>query len=200
MVQKATQKYGLTVPKVSLSNTMVPNAAAAGPTPSHGIVLITTGLLVQLEEEEILAVLGHEISHLRSRDPFVLFGIVSGEYLFRLFVLLPYLQSFALLYLIFILGLIYFVAIFFEARADLESALRIGNPKILAEALRKIGFRRLQFERSPSYKIQDWITWDPHPPIYFRIERLEKLDTGKEVKHTLIQSAKDCVRGFFAAF
>jgi heat shock protein HtpX len=125
---------------------------------------------------------------------------VSGEYLFRLFVLLPYLQEFALIYLIFILGLIYFIAKFFEARADLESAMRIGNPKVLAEALRKIGFRRLQFERSPSYKIQDWITWDPHPPIYFRIERLENLDTGKEIKHTLIQSAKDCVRGFFAAF
>ena len=204
LVQKATQKYGFNVPKIALSNTMIPNAAASGPTPSHGIVLITTGLLVQLDEAEILSVLGHEVSHLHARDPFVLSGIVSSEYILRIFVLLPYLESFGViflyLYLVIILGLIYFVAKFFEARADLESAIRIGNPKILAEALRKIGFRRLQFERSPSYKIQDWITWDPHPPIYFRIERLEKLDAGKEIKHTLIQSAKDCVRGFFAAF
>jgi len=200
LVQKAAEKYGLPTPKIALSNTMVPNAAASGPSPKHGIVLITTGLLVQLDEEEILTVLGHELSHLNSRDPFVLFGLVTGEYLLRVFVLWPYIQYFGLLYLIFILGAIYFVAKFFEARADLDSAIKIGNPKVLAGALRKIGFRRLHYERSPSYRIQNWITWDPHPPIYFRVERLEKFEPTKEVKHTLIQSAKDCIRGFFAAF
>lgn len=200
LVKKTTGKYGLPLPKVALSNTMIPNAAASGPSPKRGIILITTGLLVQLKEEEILAVLGHELSHLNARDPFVLFGIVAGEYLLRIYVLWPYIQFFGFLYLIFILGATYFVAKFFEARADLESAIKIGRPKVLAGALRKIGFRRLRFERNPSYRIQDWITWDPHPPIYFRVERLEKMDTTKEVKHTLIQSAKDCIRGFFAAF
>jgi heat shock protein HtpX len=108
---------------------------------------------------------------------------------------------FGLFYLLFILFAIYFIAKFFEARADLESAIKIGNPKVLAGALRKIGFRRLQFERSPAYRLQDWITWDPHPPLYFRIARLEKMGNAPvEVKHTLVQSAKDCIRGFFAAF
>ena len=205
LVQETTDKFNLHVPKIALSNTMVPNAAASGPSPSHGIVLITTGLLVQLEEKEIRTVLGHELSHLKSRDPFVLFGIVSAEYLFRVFVLVNYfpvfLTYFGLFYILFILFAIYFVAKFFEARADLESAIKIGNPKVLAEALRKIGFRRLQFERSRVYRLQEWITWDPHPPLYFRIARLEKMeDTPIEVKHTLIQSAKDCIRGFFAAF
>lgn len=202
MVEKTTQKYGLPVPKIALSNTMVPNAAASGPSPKHGIVLITTGLLVQLDEDEILSVLGHELSHLSARDPFVLFGLVTGEYVFRIFVLLNYVQSFLLfyLYLFLVFGLIYFVAKFFEARADLESAIKMGNPKVLAGALRKIGFRRLQFERNPSYRIQDWITWDPHPPIYFRVERLEKFEPTRQVKHILLQSAKDCIRGFFAAF
>jgi heat shock protein HtpX len=202
IVQETTSKFNLPVPKIAISNTMVPNAAAAGPSPSHGVVLITTGLLVQLEENEIRTVLGHELSHLKSRDPFVLFGIVSAEYMFRVFVLVNYLPFFfTWFYLLFILFAIYFVAKFFEARADLESAIKIGNPKVLAGALRKIGFRRLQFERSPAYRIQDWITWDPHPPLYFRIARLEKMEkTPVEVKHTLIQSAKDCIRGFFAAF
>ena len=205
LVQEATDKFNLHVPKIALSNTMVPNAAASGPSPSRGIVLITTGLLVQLEEKEIRTVLGHELSHLKSRDPFVLSGIVSAEYLFRVFVLVNYfpvfLTYFGLFYILFILFAIYFVAKFFEARADLESAIKIGNPKVLAEALRKIGFRRLQFERSRAYRLQDWITWDPHPPLYFRIARLEKMEnTPIEVKHTLIQSAKDCIRGFLAAF
>jgi heat shock protein HtpX len=205
LVQETTDKFNLHVPKIALSNTMVPNAAASGPSPSHGIVLITTGLLVQLEEKEIRTVLGHELSHLKSRDPFVLSGIVSAEYLFRVFVLVNYFQVFStyfgLFYILFILFAIYFVAKFFEARADLESAIKIGNPKVLAEALRKIGFRRLQFERSRAYRLQEWITWNPHPPLYFRIARLEKMEkTPIEVKHTLIQSAKDCIRGFFAAF
>ena len=205
LVQETTDKFNLHVPKIALSNTMVPNAAASGPSPSHGIVLITTGLLVQLEEKEIRTVLGHELSHLKSRDPFVLSGIVSAEYLFRVFVLVNYfpvfLTYFGLFYILFILFAIYFVAKFFEARADLESAIKIGNPKVLAEALRKIGFRRLQFERSRAYRLQEWITWNPHPPLYFRIARLEKMEkTPIEVKHTLIQSAKDCIRGFFAAF
>jgi len=205
LVQETTDKFNLHVPKIALSNTMVPNAAASGPSPSHGIVLITTGLLVQLEKKEIRTVLGHELSHLKSRDPFVLSGIVSAEYLFRVFVLVNYfpvfLTHFGLFYILFILFAIYFVAKFFEARADLESAIKIGNPKVLAEALRKIGFRRLRFERSRAYRLQEWITWNPHPPLYFRIARLEKMEkTPIEVKHTLIQSAKDCIRGFFAAF
>ncbi len=200
LVEKTSEKYGIPTPKIVLSNTMVTNAAASGPGPRRGIVLITTGLLVQLDEEEILSVLGHEFSHLNARDPFVLFGLVTGEYLFRIFVLWHYIQYFGFLYLIFILGAIYFVAKFFEARADLDSAIKIGNPKVLAGALRKIGFRRLQFERFRSSKFQDWVTWDPHPPIYFRIERLEKFESTLEVKHTLVQSAKDCIRGFLAIF
>jgi len=200
LVEKTSEKYKIPTPKIVLSNTMVTNAAASGPGPKRGIVLITTGLLVQLDEEEILSVLGHEFSHLTARDPLVLFGLVTGEYLLRIFVLWPYIQYFGFLYLIFILGAIYFVAKFFEARADLDSAIKIGNPKVLAGALRKIGFRRLQFERFRSSKFQDWITWDPHPPIYFRIERLEKFESTVEVEHTFLQSAKDCIRGFLAIF
>jgi len=204
LVQETTKRFNLPVPRIAISNTMVPNAAASGPSPSHGIVLITTGLLVQLEENEIVRVLGHELSHLKARDPFVLFGIVGAEYLLRVFVLFSYFpvifDSFlGLLYLVFILSAIYFVAKFFEARADLDSAIKIGEPRVLAGALRKIGYRRLQYERNPSFRFQDWITWDPHPPIYFRIARLEKMEKAPpQTKHTLIQSARDCIRGFFA--
>jgi len=203
LVKKTTEKFSLPMPKIALSNTIVANAAAGGPSPKRGIVLLTTGLLVQLDEEETVAVLGHELSHLNARDPFVLFGLVSSEYLFRIFVLLPYtsaLEYFGLLYLILILGLIYFVAKFFEARADLDSAFKIGDPKILAGALRKIGFRRLRLERSAATRVSEWITWDPHPPIYFRVQRLEKLDPNTEIKHPFIQSVNDCIRGFIAAF
>ena len=69
MVKKVADRFGYKVPKIVISNTMVPNAAASGPSPSRGIVLITTGLLVQLEEPEVVSVLGHEFGHLKGRDP-----------------------------------------------------------------------------------------------------------------------------------
>ncbi|MCS4540993.1 MAG: M56 family metallopeptidase [Euryarchaeota archaeon] len=199
LVRKVAERFNLPVPKIVISNTMLPNAAASGPSPSHGTILITTGLLVQLEEYEIFNVLGHEFSHLKGRDPFNLFVLTASEYLLRLYVFWPIVVFFPLLYLFVAMGIVFFIAKFFEARADLESAVKIEQPQVLAEALRKIGFRKLQFERSPTYRIQSWITWDPHPPIYFRIGRLEKLKTPTKIKHLLFQSAKDCISGFRAA-
>ena len=92
--------------------------------------------------------------------------------------------------------LIYFIAKFFEARADLTSAMVIGQPQILADALEKIGFKRLLYERAPTFRIQEWISMDPHPPIYFRIARLRKLGDIINVKHPLIKSAMEVTRGF----
>jgi len=200
LVRKAAEKFNLPIPKIVISNTMLPNAAATGPSPSHGAMLITTGLLVQLNDDEIFSVIGHEIGHLRGRDPLILFGLTASEYLLRIYVFLPFFMFSPFLYLIVAMGIVYFIAKFFEARADLQSAITIGQPQVLAEALRKIGFRKLQFERAPAHKIQGWINWDPHPPTYFRINRLEKLKTPVEVKHPLIQSVKDVIDGFRAAF
>jgi heat shock protein HtpX len=92
---------------------------------------------------------------------------------------------------------IFFIAKFFEARADLVSAIMIGNPQVLAGSLEKIGFQRLLYERTPSFRIQEWLGLDPHPPIYFRVDRLEKL-SPENIKHPLLQSIKDVIRGFAA--
>jgi heat shock protein HtpX len=199
IVKRTAETFKLPIPKIVISNTILPNAAASGPSPSHGIVLITTGLLVQLEDDEIYNVLGHEFSHLKGRDPLALFGLTSAEFLLRIYVFWPFLEYFGLLYIFFAFTVIYFVAKFFEGRADLEAAVKIGHPEVLAEALRKIGFRRLQFERLPSYRIQDWLGWDPHPPIYFRISRLEGLKEPTKVKHTFIRSIEDNIHGFLSA-
>ena len=45
IVKTAAEKFNLPIPKIVISNTMVPNAAATGPSPSRGLVLITTGLI-----------------------------------------------------------------------------------------------------------------------------------------------------------
>jgi len=177
----------------------MPNAAASGPSPTHGVVLVTTGLLVQLNDDEILNVIGHEFSHLRARDPLILFGLTSAEFLLRAYIMWPLIYAFGFLYLFLSFGVIYFIAKFFESRADLESAIKLGQPMVLAEALQKIGYRKLQFERMPSYRIQGWLGFDPHPPIYFRVARLEKLGSPVKIRYPLLQSIKDNIRGLYAA-
>jgi heat shock protein HtpX len=201
LVKKTADKFGFPTPKIVVSNTMMPNAAAAGPSPSRGVVLLTTGLLVQLEEEEVLSVLGHEFGHLKGRDPLVLYGLTSAEFLFRFYVLFPLFpfifSSFLFIgYFWAVMTVIFFIAKFFEARADLVSAIRVGQPEVLARALEKIGFQKLLYERTPSYRIQEWIGLDAHPPIYFRVSRLEKLDKPVRTRHPLIQSVKDVISGF----
>jgi heat shock protein HtpX len=204
LVKKVADCFNFKVPKIIISNTMVPNAAASGPSPNRGIVLITTGLLVQLETPEVVSVLGHEFGHLKGRDPLILFGLMSAEFLFRFYVLLALLPiifgtSLFLIYYFVVLTLFFFIAKFFEARADLTSAITLGQPKVLANALEKIGFHRLLFEHLASFRIQEWVSLDSHPPIYFRVERLKKLEEPVRVKHPLIQSIKEVFRGFVAS-
>ncbi|MGZ4850077.1 MAG: M48 family metallopeptidase [Candidatus Bathyarchaeia archaeon] len=202
IVKNIADRFSFPMPKIVVSNTMIPNAAASGPSPSRGLVLITTGLLVQLEEDEILGVLGHEFGHLKGRDSLILYGMVSVQYLFQFYVLFqffPFILS-PLPFLIYFWGvmvLIFFIAKFLEARADLISAIMVGSPKILAGSLEKIGFQRLLYERTPSFRFQEWLGLDNHPPIYFRVARLEKLGPEK-IKHPLLQSIKDVTKGFIA--
>lgn len=202
LVKDIADRFRFPMPKIVVSNTMVPNAAASGPSPSRGLVLITTGLLVRLDDDEVLSVLGHEFGHLRGRDPLILYGLVSAEFLFRFYVLLPLFPIIFSSFLFFayfwaIMVVIFFIAKFFEARADLVSAQIVGTPQILAESLEKIGFQRLLYERTPSFRIQEWLGLDPHPPIYFRVDRLEKTSPEK-IRHPLIQSITDVLKGFIA--
>lgn len=195
LVKEAAERFNIPVPKIMIANIIVPNAGATGPIPSRGLILITSGLLVQLEEDEIFSIIGHEISHLKGRDPLVLSALTSVEYLVRVYVILPYIFFFGFLYFFLVLSGIYFIAKFFEARADLESAIRIGRPEVLAGALRKIGYRKIQIERVRYSRIGNWLGIDPHPPVSFRVNRLENLGDPSKIKHPFIQSMIDCING-----
>lgn len=200
MVEKVTSIFELPIPKIAISNTMVPNAAATGPSPSRGLVLITTGLLVQLEEDEIIGVLGHEMGHLMGRDPLVLFGIISLEFILRFTLFLPIVLINPIVYIIVVFAFIFFIGKFFETRADLVSAIKIGKPQVLASALRKIGYARLQMDRAASTNVPGWLAFDMHPPIYFRVDRLEGMKTAPHVKYPLLQSILDVFSGFGRSF
>jgi len=199
IVKRASNDFGLSMPRIVVANTIIPNAAAAGPSPRLGTVMVTTGIMTQLEEDELLSVVGHELSHLKAHDPLVMFSLSTVEYLLRFYVFWPYLFFFGFysywLYFMAAIGLIYFFGKFLESRADLDSAKIIGQPKVMAEALRKIAFRRLfpLYKREPAfrgYRRSEWLRFDPHPPAYYRIAQLEGLEEPEKIKHTFLKSIR----------
>ncbi len=68
MVTELAMNAGIPKPKVGISETSVPNAFAFGRTKRDGRVCVTRGILNNLNREELKAVLGHELSHIRHND------------------------------------------------------------------------------------------------------------------------------------
>jgi heat shock protein HtpX len=68
MVEELSRKSGIKTPKVMLANIPVPNAFAYGSPIAGTRVAVTNELLKTLEDEEVEAVIGHELGHLKHRD------------------------------------------------------------------------------------------------------------------------------------
>ncbi|UCE16268.1 MAG: M48 family metalloprotease [Candidatus Bathyarchaeota archaeon] len=68
MVERLSQKSGIKTPWVMVANIPVPNAFAYGSPIAGTRVAVTKGLLETLEHEEVEAVIGHELGHLKHRD------------------------------------------------------------------------------------------------------------------------------------
>ena len=68
MIEELAMAANIPKPKVGISNTMVPNAFAYGRSKRSGHVCVTKGILGLLDHEELKAVLGHEISHIKHND------------------------------------------------------------------------------------------------------------------------------------
>jgi len=76
IVHRLANKAGIPMPKVYIVPEPIPNAFATGRNPSHAAVAVTEGLLDLLDEDEIEAVLAHELSHVRHYD--ILIGTIAA--------------------------------------------------------------------------------------------------------------------------
>src|SRR3954447_20455157 len=84
---------GIAMPKLKIMDSPALNAFATGLNPRQYSVTVTTGLLKALNDQEIEAVLGHELTHIKNGDvqlmvvAVIIAGVVGffGELFFRLF-------------------------------------------------------------------------------------------------------------------
>ncbi len=91
MVENLCITAGLPMPKIYIIPTSAMNAFATGRDPAHSSIALTSGIIENLENEELEGVIAHELSHIKNYDirvmsiVAVLAGIVViiADYVFR---------------------------------------------------------------------------------------------------------------------
>ena len=72
IIERLCIQANLPKPRVAIAETSMPNAFAIGRSPKTATVCATTGILDLLDDAELEAVLGHELTHVQNRDVMVM--------------------------------------------------------------------------------------------------------------------------------
>lgn len=94
IVENLAITIGIPTPKVYIIDDPAPNAFATGRDPKHSIVAATSGLLEVMDDNELNAVMAHEMGHVQNYDirvAMITFGLVSAigfltDIAFRMFI------------------------------------------------------------------------------------------------------------------
>jgi heat shock protein HtpX len=199
-VQRQAQAAGIGMPEVGIFEAPEPNAFATGANRNKALVAVSTGLLNTMKQEEVEAVLGHEISHVANGDmitltliqgvvnTFVIFAARAIGYVIDKAVFKNergvgagyYLTVFVLDILFGVLAMM-IVAWFSrqrEYRADAGGAHLAGRPKMIAALQRLAGaYGQSSLPKQvAAFGINGGIKslFATHPPIEQRIAALQQ--------------------------
>ena len=202
-VQRQAQAAGIGVPEVAIYEAPEPNAFATGANRNNALVAVSTGLLNNMKQEEVEAVLGHEISHVANGDMVTLAliqGVLNAFVIFAAraiaFALDQFLRSndrgglgqlgyyatvivLDILFGVLAMMIVAWFSRYREFRADAGGAHLAGRPKMVA-ALQRLGSMYGQStlpKQINAFGINGGIRslFGTHPPIEQRIARLERL-------------------------
>lgn len=76
-VKRQAEQAGIGMPEVGIFNSPEPNAFATGMSRNNALVAVSSGLLQNMDADEVEAVLGHEITHVSNGD-MVTMGLIQG--------------------------------------------------------------------------------------------------------------------------
>lgn len=145
-------------PRVGVAEMDIPNAFATGRSPKHAVICATRGLMKRLSDEELEAVLAHELSHVAHRDVAVmtiasgvgmLAGLVSRMAMWSAMlsgggrnrngqnIVLIEMVTWVASLVIYVIAYMLTMALsrYRELAADRSGAILIGKPSVLASAL-----------------------------------------------------------------
>jgi len=209
-VRELAARAGLPAPKVYIIENDQPNAFATGRDPAHAAVAATTGLIQMLDRREIRGVMAHELAHVKHRDTLTMTvtatiaGAVSSLVNVAFFFggdrdrPAGMIGTIALAILAPIAAALVQMAISRgrEYEADRGGAEISGDPRALADALRKIeayvrGVPNAAAERNPATSHMFIINplsgrgadnlFSTHPATQNRVAALMKLAGGEAV-------------------
>lgn len=72
IISRLVANAGIVMPAVYIIDEIQPNAFTTGRNPKSAAVVITTGLLDLLNQDELSGVIGHELAHIKNHDTFVM--------------------------------------------------------------------------------------------------------------------------------
>lgn len=76
-VARQAQQAGIGMPEVAIYNAPEPNAFATGANRNNALVAVSTGLMQSMTQDEVEAVLAHEVSHVANGD-MVTMALIQG--------------------------------------------------------------------------------------------------------------------------
>ena len=198
-VQNQARQWNLKMPEVAVYDSPEPNAFATGPSRNNSLVAVSTGLLRNMNRDEVEAVLAHEMAHVGNGDMVTLTliqGVVNTIVVFLARIVSGMVArnsdgevSHGIYFIVsMVLQIVFgflasFIVMWFsrqrEYRADAGAAKLVGAPKMIA-ALQRLKGGESQLPREmaamgiASEASKDSLL-STHPSLDNRIARLQQM-------------------------